>query len=123
MNVMDLQPDLTKSCTFGDIVGEDAEMKKYITLSCQLWLMGYMGDGMTQASNFNPNELVTRDQFATLFARMLYGNKYSSSANSANWADASLQALKANGLLKVITPGMVEIRGYVWIVFDRASNM
>jgi hypothetical protein len=97
-------------------------MKTYITLSCQLGLMGYKGDGVTQAPRFNPNEPVTRAMFATLFARMMYDNKYATATNASDWAGPSLRALKADGILKNINPSLTEVRGYVWIVFDRANN-
>lgn len=54
---------------------------------------------------------------------MLYGNKYEADANSTNWYTAHLQALKANGILNMINdPMMNEVRGYVWIVFERLQN-
>lgn len=122
MNVIGQSPDLSKSCTFGDIVGEDAEMKTYITLACQLGLMGYEADGQTQAANFNPNQSVDRGMFATLFSRMLYGNVNNVAIGSSNYSAKHLTALKDAGILNTILPTMTEIRGYVWIVFDRAST-
>jgi S-layer homology domain len=122
INVMGMEPDTSKTCNFNDIAGEDAEMKGYIKTACQLGLMGYKGDAVTKADAFNPNLPVTRAMFATLFARMMYDNKYATATDAADWAGPSLDALKADGLLKNINPNLTEIRGYVWIVFDRANQ-
>jgi hypothetical protein len=122
INVMGMTPDTSKACNFNDIAAEDAEMKNYIKTACQLGLMGYKGDAVTKADAFNPNLPVSRAMFATLFARMMYGTDYATATDAANWAGPSLDALKAKGLLKNINPNLTEIRGYVWIVFDRANQ-
>lgn len=122
INVMGMTPDTSKTCNFNDIAGEDAEMKGYIKTACQLGLMGYKGDAVTKADAFNPGLPVSRAMFATLFARMMYDNQYATATDAADWAGPSLNALKANGLLKNINPSLTEIRGYVWIVFDRANQ-
>lgn len=122
INVMGMDPDTSKACTFDDVAGEDAEMKKYITTACQLGLMGYKGDAVTKADSFSPNAPVSRAMFATLFSRMMYGTEYATAAGSSNWAGPSLDALKAAGILKNINWSLTEVRGYVWIVFDRANQ-
>ena len=66
-------------------------MAGYIQLAYQLQLMGIKYDG-TVLSSFEPNKLVTRAEFATVFSRVLYGNKYNQAGE--DWAKGHLEALK-----------------------------
>lgn len=54
--------------------------------------MGINHDG-TALSHFEPNKLVTRAEFATVFSRVLYGDKYNQAGE--NWANGHLEALKS----------------------------
>lgn len=65
-----LTPDTNKTCTFDDIANQNAELKFYIKISCQLGLMGIDID------NFDPNGQVTRAQFGTILSRVIWGNTY-----------------------------------------------
>lgn len=121
INVMGMTPDTSKTCMFDDVANESAEMQQYITTACQLGLMGYEADATTQATSFNPNMAVSRAMFGTLFTRMLYGNKYATAIGASDWYVASLNVLKEEGLLTNTNASLTEIRGYVWIVFDRAD--
>ena len=53
--------------------------------------MGIKYDG-TALSSFEPNKLVTRAEFATVFSRVLYGSKYNQ--DGEEWAKRHLEALK-----------------------------
>lgn len=53
--------------------------------------MGIKYDG-TALSSFEPNKLVTRAEFATVFSRVLYGSKYNQ--DGEEWAKGHLEALK-----------------------------
>lgn len=53
--------------------------------------MGIKYDG-TALSSFEPNKLVTRAEFATVFSRALYGSKYNQ--DGEEWAKGHLEALK-----------------------------
>lgn len=53
--------------------------------------MGINHDG-TALSHFEPHKLVTRAEFATVFSRVLYGNKYNQAGE--DWAKGHLEALK-----------------------------
>ncbi len=75
MDVIGLTPDTSRECTFKDIKKEVPELQYYIKLSCQLWIMGldYYGD---PATIFNPDYIVTRDQFVTILSRMLFRDSF-----------------------------------------------
>ena len=68
-------PDESRECNFKDINKEIPELQQYIRLSCQLGIMGldYYGD---PDIIFNPNYIVTRDQFVTILSRILFRNEY-----------------------------------------------
>ena len=53
--------------------------------------MGIHHDG-TALARFEPHKLVTRAEFATVFSRVLYGNKYNQAGE--NWAKGQLEARK-----------------------------
>lgn len=66
-------------------------MAGYIQLAYQLQIMGIHHDG-TALARFEPNKLVTRAEFATVFSRVLYGSKYNQ--DGEDWAKGHLEALK-----------------------------
>jgi hypothetical protein len=76
MNVLNMEPDTDKVCSFDDMQEQSQEMQWYAIIACQLGLMWLETDGMTPASSFNPNQPVDKAQFATMMSRMLYGEQY-----------------------------------------------
>jgi len=80
--------------------------------------MGIHHDG-TALAHFEPNKLVTRAEFATVFSRVLYGNKYNKAGE--DWAKGHLEALKSAEILKDTTPMMQEIRGRVLLMLHRST--
>jgi len=75
IKVMWLTPDESRTCEFNDIKNEIPELQYYIKLSCKLGIMGldYYGDPDTI---FNPNYIVTRDQFVTILSRIIFKDEY-----------------------------------------------
>jgi len=75
IKVIGLTPDESRKCNFGDIYNETPELQYYMRLSCKLGLMGldYYGEPDTI---FNPNYVVTRDQFVTILSRILFRNEF-----------------------------------------------
>jgi hypothetical protein len=84
LQVVDRTPDTSKLCTFNDISNEPQELQKYMTLACQLGIMGvdYYGEPDT---TFNPNHFFTRDQFVTTLSRMYFGNTYNIVSNELSF--------------------------------------
>lgn len=123
MNFLGKKPDMSKSCEFDDLANQDAEMKYYIKTACQLWLMGYKGDGVTQATTFSPDEIVNRAQFGTVLSRLLYGTMYNTDVSSPTWYARHLAALNSANIIKMINmPMMQERRGFVWIMLSRITK-
>ena len=123
VNVLGKKLDTTKTCQFTDTTDEDSEMKGYMTEACQLGLMGYEGDGVTQSTTFNPQDTVTRAQFGTVVSRLLWGDKYNTTATDTGARySGHLNALQKAGIITVITPDILEQRGFVWIIFQRIAE-
>lgn len=76
---------------------------------------------------FEPNDYVTRAQFGTVFARLIYNGKYNiplTDTATPRWKK-HLEALKADAIMTKIDDELitkVEIRGYVMIMLRRFAN-
>ena len=88
MKIFGRTPDERIKCIFKDSSKEDSELQNYIQLSCKLWIMGvdYYGNPDT---TFNPNYIVTRDQFVTILSRILFGNTYNIKPGELTFYDKS----------------------------------
>ena len=114
MKILGLVPNTFLTCEFKDINNQTAEMKNYMKLACQLWLMGVGID------NFYPWSPVTRAEFWTVFSRALWGNMYN---ESVPYYLGHLNALKQAWVMsKIDTPSMKELRGYVMLMLMRANK-
>jgi hypothetical protein len=115
VEVLGKTPDTTKECSFPDVSEElDAQYDNGVTKACQLGLMGVGID------NFNPNGLVTRAEFGTVLSRALYGD--ANNGGTPYYAD-HLAALKDAGIMNNIdNPSMLEVRGYVMLMMQRADT-
>lgn len=120
INVLGKQPDLTRKCVFADMIGEDLEMQQYATAVCQLGLMGLKGDG-SAAETFNPNGIIDKAQFATILSRMLWGDE--NNTTEACWYCKHVDALKAEGVIKVTTDLMSPLkRGRAMLMLMRLDQ-
>ena len=121
IDVLGLEPDTTKDCTFPDVTAAlDTQYDNWVTKACQL---GLMGVGIT---NFNPNGLVTRAEFGTAFSRALNA-KDADKLAEMNKADPyykdHLNFLKEEGIMNNISdPNMKEVRGYVMLMMMRSDD-
>lgn len=117
IQVVWLNPKYYKKCQFNDIKNETTEMKYYMKLSCQLWLMWLQYD-WTPDIKFNPNGYVTRAQFGAILSRLIRWNKYN--WNPKNRYINHLKALQKVWIMKIIhTPMMKEQRWFVLIMLHR----
>lgn len=122
IRVLGKKPDTTKACSFADAKNESTEMQFYIKTACQLGLMGREADGNNTKPSFDPKSTITRAQFATIVSRLLYGTA-NNSTDKTNRATKHLQALHDAKIINNISkPNTEEIRGYVMLMLQRASN-
>jgi hypothetical protein len=107
-------------CVFDDMKNNSPEDIKYAESVCQMGLMGLEFDG-SPTKNFNPDGLISRAEFGTIFSRLLYGDKYNGDAEI--WYRPHLNALKADAIMtKIDEPEMLEQRGYVMLMLQRADH-
>ena len=116
--VLGKQLVLTGVAQYPDVDLKMGDLADYIQLAYQLQIMGIHHDG-TALTYFEPNKFVTRAEFATVFSRVLYGAKYNQ--DGKDWANGHLNALKEAGILKNITPNMLELRGRVLLMLQRST--
>lgn len=118
--IMDKSPVVTGDVNYKDVDADELnDLALYIKLAYQYQIMWINADG-TPIENFNPYGLVTRWEYATVFSRVLFGDKF-----NKDWADFytnHLEALKKAGILKDTTPTMQEIRGWVMLMMYRSSK-
>ena len=105
---------------YGDVNESLGDLADYIQTAYAYKIMWINADG-TPLKNFNPNGKVTRAEYATVFSRVLYGDKYNKS--EWNYYDAHLEALKEAGILTNTTPSIQEVRGWVMLMMYRSVNV
>lgn len=113
INILGKKIDTSKKASFKDINLESEEMKWYINKAYQLWLMGI------DVINFNPQWLVTRGEFATILARLLYQEE---AEGAGFYYDKPIEILRQNGIIKNTNPMMQEVRWYVMLMLMRSSQ-
>jgi len=129
INVMWKKPDVWKKwCDlFQDIENDTDELKYFMKTACELNLMWLHADWKTPKDNFDPNDIVTRAEFWTVFSRLLFGDKYNIkddnllNKNEWYWYKDHLAWLKTNGIMtKIDNPKSKELRGWTMLMLMRA---
>jgi hypothetical protein len=118
--ILHKQPDTTKvQCMqFSDKQKVNAELQGYLTLVCQLGLMGYQANGSDIQPSFRPNNFLTRAEVGVLLSRLLRGTTYA--GTETQWYQSHLQALRTKDIMHVIDdPMMQELRGNALIMLKR----
>ena len=113
INILWKSPDMTKSCLFSDS-NINPDLVKFVTESCQLWLMWQW------ITSFKPKEFVTRAEFWTVLSRALWWDKY---GWWNTYYENHLKALQSEWIMKKIdVPMDNEIRWYVMLMLMRSVN-
>ncbi len=116
---------------FVDLADQTDEMKNFIKTACELSLMWMRADWKTPMEKFNPNLIVTRAEFGTVFSRLLFGEKYNIEdeslvyKNDGYWYKNHLSALKEYGVMTKVDwerPKYNERRGWVMLMMLRADK-
>ena len=72
-------------------------------------------------SKFSPNSNVTRWEFATVFSRVLHGDKYN--INGANYYEKHIEVLKNKEILTNTNPKLIEKRGWILLMLYRSQKV
>lgn len=112
INILGKKPNTTKTCDFPDVSNNlDKSYDYWVTLACQLWIMG------VNIKNFRPNDIVTRAEFATALSRLLYW--------TSDWKDkyysTHLEVLSNKWIINDTNPNLQEKRWYVMIMLMRSK--
>ena len=104
---------------YSDVNESLGDLADYIQTAYAYKIMWINADG-TPIKKFNPNGKVTRAEYATVFSRVLFGDKYNKS--EWNYYEDHLNALKEAGILTNTTPTIQEVRGWVMLMMYRSEN-
>jgi len=105
---------------YADVNGSLGDLADFIQTAYAYKIMWINADG-TPLKNFNPNGKVTRAEYATVFSRVLFGDKYNKS--EWNYYEDHIKALKEAGILTNDTPTIQEVRGWVMLMMYRSTNV
>ncbi len=112
-------PAETEKVAYADVDESLGDLADFIQVAYAYKIMWIDGNG-NALENFNPGGLVTRAEYATVFSRVLYGDKYNKS--EWNYYEDHLAALKEAGILTNTTPTIQEVRGWVMLMMYRSVN-
>ena len=112
-------PAETEKVEYADVNESLWDLADFIQTAYAYKIMGINADE-TPLKNFNPNGKVTRAEYATVFSRVLFGDKYNKS--EWNYYEDHLNALKDSGILTNTTPTIQEVRGWVMLMMYRSTN-
>lgn len=123
------EPNIEKKCEFADLKWTPEATKAAAELVCQFDIMGINQD-LTPLKNFNPDEIVTRDQLTTVISRIIRREKYNQGGKTfyekhieklaEEWllTDSSPSDKKASDT----TPNLVEVKGIFYFLLQRAEK-
>lgn len=111
---------IEKDAIYPDVDSTLGEYADYIQQAYKLQIMGIYADG-SQLENFMPNSLTTRAEFATVFSRVAFGNKYNQDWD--NWFEKHLFNLKKTKLFDDTKPQEKELRMSVELTLYRAHGL
>ena len=123
------EPNIEKKCEFADLKWAPEATRVAAQLVCQFDIMGINQD-LTPLKNFNPDEIVTRDQLTTVISRIIRREKYNQGGKTfyekhieklaEEWllTDSSPSDKKASDT----TPNLVEVKGIFYLLLQRAEK-
>ena len=113
-------PTTGEKANYADVNSSLGDLADFIEIAYSYKIMWIKADG-TPLKNFNPRGKVTRAEYATVFSRVLFGDKYNKS--EWNYYEDHIKALKEAGILTNDTPSIKEVRGWVMLMMYRSSNV
>lgn len=118
-NVLWKTPAEVKKVEYADVDSSLGDLADFIQVAYAYKIMWINADG-TPIKKFNPKGQVTRAEYATVFSRVLFGDRFNKS--EWNYYENHLAALKKVGILTNDTPSIKEVRGWVMLMMYRSSS-
>ena len=108
-----------QTCDYKDLASADQSLVEFINEGCELGLFKAQAD-------FNPKQLMTREQAELVVARMVYGmdevNAYAEDAGITEFA-AARELLMADEIVKVEIPAQASVkRGHLLLMLYRLAD-
>lgn len=108
-----------QTCDYKDLASADQSLVEFINEGCELGLFKAQAD-------FNPKQLMTREQAELVVARMVYGmdevNAYAEDAGISEFA-AARELLMADEIVKVEIPAQASVkRGHLLLMLYRLAD-
>ena len=123
------EPNIEKKCEFADLKWAPEATRVAAQLVCQFDIMGINQD-VSPLKNFDPDEIVTRDQLTTVISRIIRRSRYNQGGRT--FYERHIEKLVEEGLLagtapngKKITdttPNLVEAKGIFYLLLQRAEK-
>ena len=123
------EPNIEKKCEFADLKWAPEATRVAAQLVCQFDIMGINQD-VSPLKNFDPDEIVTRDQLTTVISRIIRRSRYNQGGKT--FYERHIEKLVEEGLLagtapngKKITdttPNLVEVKGIFYLLLQRAEK-
>lgn len=123
------EPNIEKKCEFADLKWAPEATRVAAQLVCQFDIMGINQD-VSPLKNFDPDEIVTRDQLATVISRIIRRSRYNQGGKT--FYERHIEKLVEEGLLagtapndeKITdtTPNLVEVKGVFYLLLQRAEK-
>lgn len=123
------EPNIEKKCEFADLKWAPESTRVAAQLVCQFDIMGINQD-LTPLKNFNPDEIVTRDQLTTVTSRIIRREKYNQGGKT--FYEKHIEKLAEEWLLinsspsdkkaSDTTPNLVEVKGIFYLLLQRAEK-
>ena len=120
-NVLWQTPATTEEkANYSDVDESLGDLADFIEVAYAYKIMWVKWDG-TPLAKFNPKGQVTRAEYATVFSRVLFGDKYNKS--EWNYYEDHIKALKKVGILTNDNASIKEVRGWVMLMMYRSVNV
>ena len=123
------EPNIEKKCEFADLKWAPEATRVAAQLVCQFDIMGINQD-VSPLKNFDPDEIVTRDQLTTVISRIIRRSRYNQGGKT--FYERHIKKLVEEGLLagtapndKKITdttPNLIEAKGIFYLLLQRAEK-
>jgi hypothetical protein len=119
INVLHKKPILNEDVTYADVDWSLWDLEWYIKLAYQYQIM-WIHWNWEPLKEFEPNRILTRKEFAAVFSRILFWDKYNIDGKEY-WTN-HIKALKEISVLTNGDPALLAIRWWVMLMMYRTAE-
>ena len=119
-DILGKQPIFTWDFVYWDVDESLGDRYNYISLIWKLWLMWVRPD-WTPTRNFRPTDQITREEFATVFYRLLF-DEVGTGKVAEKWT-FTINKLYTSWILSVLDSDLGEVRSWMFVMLYRAHQL